>query len=92
MIMAAKIIQAGNKIKYVADAKVIHSHNYSGKEQFKRNFDLAVSQVEYAEIFQSVPSENEGIRMVKKSARELIKMHRYFLIPQLVWQSGWKYL
>ena len=92
MICAGTMVQKGYKIAYAADAKVIHSHNYSGKEQFKRNFDLAVSQVEYAEIFQLVPSENEGIRMVKKSARELIKMHRYFLIPQLVWQSGWKYL
>ena len=29
MIMAAKIIQSGGLVKYVAEAKVIHSHNYN---------------------------------------------------------------
>ena len=92
MICAGTMIQKGYKIAYAADAKVIHSHNYSGKEQFRRNFDLAVSQVEYANLFQSVPSESEGIRMVKKCAAGLMKKHCFFLLPKLVWQSGWKYL
>ena len=29
MVMAAKIIQSGYKVAYAAEAKVIHSHNYS---------------------------------------------------------------
>ena len=92
MICAGTMIQKGYKIAYAADAKVIHSHNYSGKQQFKRNFDLAVSQVEYAEIFQKVPSESEGVKLVKKSAGYLLKKRYYWLLPKLIWQSGWKYL
>ena len=44
MILAGRMIQAGWKIYYAADAKVIHSHNYNCRQQFHRNFDLAVSQ------------------------------------------------
>ncbi len=35
-------------------------------QQFHRNFDLGVSQAEHPEVFEGVPSEGEGIRLVKK--------------------------
>lgn len=92
MIFAARLIQNGYKVAYAADAKVIHSHNYGGWQQFQRNFDLAVSQADYPEIFESVRSEREGIRLVKKTARYLLKEGKPWLLPQLVWQSGCKYL
>ena len=47
-------------IAYVADAKVIHSHNYNCTQQFKRNFDLAVSQADHPEVFGGIHSESEG--------------------------------
>ena len=40
MIMGFALIGSGHKIAYVADAMVIHSHNYSYGQQFRRNFDL----------------------------------------------------
>lgn len=91
MIFAAHLIQSGYRIAYAADVKVIHSHNYSGRQQFQRNFDLAVSQADHPEIFDGVSSEGEGIRLVKKSAVYLLKCGRFWLIPQLIWQSACKY-
>ena len=44
MICAGTMIQKGYSVVYAADARVYHSHNYSGKQQFHRNFDLGVSQ------------------------------------------------
>ncbi len=92
MIFAAGLIKAGYAIAYAADARVIHSHNYSGIQQLHRNFDLAVSQAEHPEIFEGVPSEGEGIRMVKATAAHLCKTGKAYLVPKLVWQSGCKYL
>lgn len=66
MICAGTMIQKGYSVVYAADARVYHSHNYSGRQQFHRNFDLGVSQAEHPEIFEGVPSEGEGIRLVKK--------------------------
>ena len=91
MIYAGNLIKAGYGIAYAADAKVLHSHNYSCMEQFHRNFDLGVSQAEHPEIFEGVPSEGEGIRLVKRSLGYLIRTGHFWLIPQLIWQSGMKY-
>lgn len=92
MIFAGKLVQHHRAIAYCADAKVIHSHNYTGIQQFHRNFDLGVSQADHPEIFGNVKSESEGIRMVKQTAAYLCRIHKPWLLWQLVWQSGWKYM
>lgn len=91
MIMAGRIIQSGFKIAYAADAQVIHSHHDGCFRLFKRNFDLAVSQVEHPEIFEGIRSETEGLRLVKQTAVYLMKSRRPWEIPRLILQSGFKY-
>ncbi len=73
MIYAGTMAKQGYGIAYAADACVIHSHNYSCRQQFHRNFDLGVSQADHPEIFEGVPAEGEGLRLVKKSLAYLIK-------------------
>ncbi|HEX3022455.1 MAG TPA: glycosyltransferase family 2 protein [Lachnospiraceae bacterium] len=92
MIMASKVIDAGYKIAYVAEAKVIHSHKYTYRQQFTRNFDLAVSQKQYEEIFSKVKSESEGIKLVKQTASYLCRKGKVYLLPDLILQSGFKFL
>jgi rhamnosyltransferase len=92
MLYAAQVIEAGYRIAYAADARVVHSHNYTAMQQLHRNFDLAVSQAEHPEVFEKVKSETEGIRMVKQTARYLHSVHKEYLLPELVIQSGCKYL
>ena len=92
MIYAGHLVQAGYAIAYAADAKVVHSHNYSAIQQFHRNFDLAVSQADHPEVFAGIRSEGEGIRLVKKNAGWLCRQGKPWMVIQLVWQSGWKYL
>lgn len=92
MIMAANMIRKGYFIAYQADARVYHSHSYTYREQFKRNFDMAVSQEQYKEVFSGVKSENEGIKLVKDTLKYLIEQKKFFYIPDLIFQSGFKYL
>lgn len=91
MIYAGRVIEAGYGIAYVAEALVVHSHNYSGRQQFHRNFDLAVSQADYPEIFAQFPSEGEGIRLVKQTALAACRKGRPWLLFPLFWQSACKY-
>lgn len=42
MYVAAKILLAGYKVAYIADAQVYHSHNYTAAQEFHRYFDLGV--------------------------------------------------
>lgn len=92
MILAAKMINNGYEILYSAEAEVIHSHNYSCLQQFHRNFDLGVSQAEHPEIFEGIPSEKEGIKLVKSTLLYLVKQGRIWLIPYFIIQCGCKYL
>ncbi len=91
MIFASRLIEAGKKIAYVAEARVWHWHNYTAKEQLKRNFDLAVSQVDYGGLFLKVKSESEGIRLVKKTLAYFIHQRKFSLIPMIILQNGAKY-
>ena len=92
MIYAAKVIGKGYKIAYAADAEVIHSHNYSGKQQLHRNFDLGVSQADHPDIFESVSSESEGIKMVKETIGRLKELGYAKEIPNYILTSGCKYI
>lgn len=90
MVYAAKAVKAGYKIAYASKACVYHSHDYSGKQQFKRNFDLGVSQANHPEIFENIKSEGEGIRLVKNTAAYLLKKRQPLLILRLAYLSGCK--
>ena len=90
MLFAAKAVESGYKIMYTAEARVLHSHNYSISQQFRRNFDLGVSQAEHPEVFKKVPSEKEGGRMVKETTEYLFTTGKVFL-PYFYLQCMGKY-
>ena len=92
MIFAGNAIKADYMIAYVAEARVVHSHNYGNMEQFHRNFDLGVSQKEHPEVFAGIKSESEGIKLVKKTAVHLWKSKRKLQIIPMVVQSGFKFI
>lgn len=73
MIMAYREIQAGYAVYYAAQAKVIHSHSYSCLQQFRRSFDLGVSQKQYSEIFSHISSEKEGSAFARNTVLVLLK-------------------
>ena len=92
MLYAAKAVEAGFGIAYAAQAKVYHSHNYTYWQQFRRNFDLGVSQADHPEVFAAYPSESEGIRLVKSTTAHLREKGMYSKIPSVIIQSGFKYM
>ena len=82
MVFAHKVIESGYKIAYVAEARVMHSHNYTNMQQFHRNFDLAVSQAMHPEVFESISSEAEGSSYVKSAFKYLCEKRRpWIFIP-----------
>ena len=92
MIYASRLIEAGKKIAYVSEAKVWHWHNYSAREQLKRNFDLAVSQVDAGGLFDQVKSESEGVRLVKNTMLYFIRKRRFHWLPYIFIQNAAKYI
>ena len=92
MIYAANAIDHGYKVAYVADATVEHFHRYTNKQQFQRNFDLAVSQADHPEVFERVKSESEGVRYVKSQITYLWNHQMKRKIFPFIMQSGCKLL
>ena len=92
MIFAHQAITNGYKIAYAADAEVLHSHNLSGMQQYRRNFDLAVSQADHPEVFEGLSSEKEGVSLILNTTGYLLKTFRIWWIPYLYYQSIMKYL
>lgn len=92
MLYAAKAVQSGYQIAYQADARVIHSHNYSCAQQFHRNFDLGVSQAQHPEVFGGIKSETEGKKLVKAVSAGLWQEGKLWQIPGFYLQCGCKYM
>lgn len=91
MLYAAKAIDAGYAVHYCADAKVIHSHRYSYEAEFKRNFDLAVSQKQHPEVFAYVSSEKEGVRFVLDTVKRLAEQGLFLEIADFGIRTAAKY-
>lgn len=92
MIYAGHAVNAGYCIAYAADAQVCHSHNYTCMQQFRRNFDLGVSQAQHPEVFAVTSSESEGIRLVRDTIGHLSRTKKKRLIPYLIISSGYKFM
>lgn len=90
MIMASKIIQAGYSVYYAADACVMHSHSYTCREQFVRNFDLGVSQRQYRQVFENISSEKEGAGFAKKTILTLCKRGHFGKAVYFAWQCAFR--
>lgn len=91
MIYAAKAIQAGYAVAYVAKAQVVHSHNYTNMQQLRRNFDLGVSQADHPEVFAGVASESEGKKLVLATFKELKQKKKLYKFPAFCVQCAFKY-
>lgn len=92
MIMAYRFLKSGYGVYYKAEAKVVHSHNYSNMQQLHRNFDLGVSQADHPEVFGGISSESEGIRYLKRMTKLLVKERAAFYIPYFYLNSAFRLL
>lgn len=90
MIMAYHMIHAGYQVAYCAEAQVVHSHEYRCMQQFRRNFDLGVSQKQYQEIFASISSEKEGAGYAKKIIQTLVRQKKFIEMFYFMLQCGFK--
>jgi rhamnosyltransferase len=92
MIISSKLILSGKKIHYASKAVVIHSHDYTYINQFKRNFDIAVSLRADDNILEYASSESEGVKYVKEAGKYLIKIKKPYLIPHLIADSAFRFI
>jgi rhamnosyltransferase len=89
----AKMLMAGYKLAYVADALVYHSHSYSLKQEFKRYFDIgAFHRIERWILNTFGNPRGEGINYVISEIKYLIHNGKHHLIFEAMLKSVGKYL
>ena len=89
---AYKCIKKGYRVIYVSNAKVYHSHNLNYREQFSRNFDIGVSQCQKKEIFGSVSSSKEGIKLICYVVGKLFIGLHFIKIVDFIIECFYRYL
>ena len=78
MFFAAKVIQSGYKVAYVAEAKVLHSHNFTLMQQYRRNYIEGYEIEKHKDLLGNVSQESEGMKLVKYVSKGLLS-HGKFL-------------
>lgn len=80
--VAGKLLMAGYKTGYCAEAKVYHAHDYSLKQEFERYKEIGKfhNQEKWLlEIFGK--AEGEGLKFVINEAKYLIKQGKFYYVP-----------
>jgi rhamnosyltransferase len=91
--VAAKVILEGHAIAYCADSQVIHSHNYTACEEFKRYFDIGVFHKRENWLLTNFSKvDSEGLKYLKNEMRFLIQNKQFGLFPQFIQRSLYKYI
>jgi rhamnosyltransferase len=83
--VAAKALVLGQKVAYVAEAQVCHSHNYSAMEEFKRYFDIGVFHSTQTWMIEELGVvEGEGIKFALDQLTYTLKLERFlWFIPSI---------
>jgi len=91
MIAAARMLKAGWRLAYAADATVYHSHGYSLAEEFRRYFDVGVLHARDAWLLNAFGKpEGEGLRFIC-SELVYLRQHAPLLIPHALIKTFVKY-
>jgi rhamnosyltransferase len=92
VIATSRLLRAGHKIAYCADAVVMHSHRYTLAQEFKRHFDTGyVRAIHKESLFAGGGDERRGVLYTVQLLRELGRAQPQ-LIPYAIANITFKYL
>ncbi len=92
MVTAARLLLAGYKIAYAAEACAYHSHAYTKRQEFKRYFDIGVLHSRERWLLDEFgPANGEGKRFVRSELRYLLQQGMW-QIPSALIRTGIKFL
>ena len=78
MLYAAKAIRSGYAIGYEATAQVIHSHNFSLAEQYRRNYVQGYEIERHREMLTAGSQNSEGMKLVKIVTKQMLSKGKVF--------------
>jgi len=89
--IATRLLLAGWRVNYCADACVRHSHDYSIRQDMQRYFDFGVMHAQMPELLRTFGApEGEGLRFVLSELRHIGRVAP-LLLPQVPLRNALKY-
>lgn len=82
MFFTAQAIRGGYKAAYSADARVYHSHNFTLKQQYQRNYIQGYEIERHRELLGNASQEKEGIKLFRYVTIGLIRQGRIISFMQ----------
>jgi rhamnosyltransferase len=84
-LVAGHLLETGWKTAYVADALVVHSHEYTIMEEFRRYFDTGVCHSRESWLLERFgKASGEGLRFAKSEMGSLFPKHMHLLPGSLL--------
>jgi rhamnosyltransferase len=89
----ARLLERGYELRYVAEAAVFHSHEYSLGEEFRRYFDIGTFYGKEPWILELLGRpEGEGARFVLSQLSFLVREGRLHLVPESLLRAAVKFV
>jgi len=91
--VAGKMILAGYKTGYCAEAKVYHAHDYDFRQEWQRSKEIKSFHDSEPWLLQTFGKpEGEGIKYVYKEMQWLIKQGFWYMIPSAIVHNAIKFI
>ena len=87
-----RAVVSGHRVHYAADAQVLHSHDYTLLEQFRRYVDIGVFFANNKKLSSCVRNESEGMQYILQASRYLMKSKEYKELVYLCLDSFARFL
>lgn len=92
-LAGAALIRRGYCVAYAAGARVLHSHNYTVFQEFRRYFDIGVFHAEQKHILADFGRPiGQGRRYVLSEIRQLVAEKAFFYLPESILRNTMKFL
>ena len=89
----AKLLDKGYCVAYVAGAMVVHSHNYSVFQEFRRYFDIGVFHADQQKLLELFGSPlGEGKKYVYSEMSQLVSNKEMSKIAESLVRNGLKFI
>lgn len=88
MLITQKLLSAGYEAGYAGDAWVYHSHDFTWKQQYRRNYIVGQTMVRYAARFQDAQEMGEGMALAKSVALGLLRQGKFGACIAFAWDCS----
>lgn len=90
MFITARFLHAGWTVVYEASATVVHSHNFTFKQQYERNYIQGYEIVKHADILGGASLKGEGVSLVKYTVQGLLRQGEIVELGRFLIDCGFR--